>query len=174
MIEEMKVARIDNIGGPESSTSVTEPNRSVPFIELRNTFASDLNLVSPLLDRLMPFISRFRGRDESNFEIELALREALVNAIVHGNQEHIDKRVYLSCRSTTDGEVSITIQDEGHGFDVNAVPDPTTQENLFRGSGRGIYVMKTLMDEVRFEQRGTVVHMRKWSKARPTADGEAI
>jgi serine/threonine-protein kinase RsbW len=74
------------------------------------------------------------------------------------------------CRCTTDGEVLITIQDEGEGFNSGAVPDPTVPENRLCTHGRGIYVMKTLMDEVDFEQGGTVVHMRK----RPNADPEAI
>jgi serine/threonine-protein kinase RsbW len=174
MIEEMKAARIDSHGGPESSSNATQPNRSVPFIELRNTLPSDVNIVSPFVDQLMPFIARFRGRDESNFEIELALREALVNAIVHGNQEDPDKTVYVSCRCTPDGEVWITIQDQGHGFDVNTVPDPAAKENLFRAFGRGIYLMKSLMDEVRFEQGGTVVRMHKFSNARFGAEDEAI
>jgi serine/threonine-protein kinase RsbW len=109
----------------------------------------------------MRFISRFRRADKSNFAIELALREAIANAIVHGNQEDPYKRVYVWCRCTTDGDVWVTVQDEGEGFDVETVPNPTAPENLFRGSGRGIYLMKTLMDQVRFEQRGTAVHLRK-------------
>jgi len=60
-----------------------------------------------------------------------------------------------------DGEVSITVRDEGRGFDSNAVPDPTFLENLLFTNGRGIYLMKTLMDEVAFEEGGAVVRMRK-------------
>jgi anti-sigma regulatory factor (Ser/Thr protein kinase) len=60
-----------------------------------------------------------------------------------------------------DGEVSITVRDEGRGFDSNAVPDPTSRENLLFTHGRGIYLMKTLMDEVSFEEGGSVVRMRK-------------
>ena len=61
----------------------------------------------------------------------------------------------------TDGTVSITIEDEGCGFDTDAVPDPTSPDNLLRPRGRGIYLMRSLMDEVDFEQSGSVVHMRK-------------
>jgi len=175
MFEEMQATRIDSLGGPGSSTtSASQSSRSVPFIELRNILPSNVNVVSPFVDQLMRFISRFRGRDEDNFEIDLVLHEALVNAIVHGNQENPDKRVYVCCRCTKDGEVSITIRDEGRGFDSEAVPDPTVPENLFRGSGRGIYLMRTLMDEVHFEQRGTVVHMCKRAKAQSGSKREAI
>jgi serine/threonine-protein kinase RsbW len=109
----------------------------------------------------MRFVSRFRVADDNNVEIELALSEALVNAIVHGNQQDPCKRVYVNCRCTTDGEVSITVEDEGHGFENDAVPDPTSPENLLRTHGRGIYLIRTLMDEVDFEQGGSVVRMRK-------------
>lgn len=175
MLEKMNGARIHRFGGPESSTtSPLQSSRSVPFIELRNILPSDVDFVSPFVDHLMRFIARFRGKDDANFEIELALHEALVNAIVHGNQENFCKRVHVWCRCTTDGEVSITVQDEGRGFNSETVPDPTAPENLFRGSGRGIYLMRTLMDEVHFEQRGRVVLMRKRAKAQSGADRETI
>src|SRR6266851_4299719 len=62
---------------------------------------------------------------------------------------------------TGDGEVTITVEDEGQGFDSETVPDPTAPENRLLTCGRGIYLMKTLMDEVRFERGGAVVHMQK-------------
>ncbi len=93
-------------------------------------------------------------------DIETALREALANAVIHGNHEDTGKQVSIGCRCGTD-EVSIVIRDEGQGFDINGVPDPTTPENIESSHGRGIYLMKTLMDEVRFERGGSVVYMRK-------------
>jgi len=134
---------------------------SASFVAVRNMLPSDVDMVSPFVDQLMRFISRFRVADEENFEIELALREAIVNAIVHGNQEDPRKRVYVNCRCTTDGEVSVTIEDEGSGFRSDAIPDPTSPENRLRTHGRGIFLMRALMDEVEFEQGGSVVHMRK-------------
>ncbi|HEY4049236.1 MAG TPA: ATP-binding protein, partial [Acidobacteriaceae bacterium] len=125
--------------------------QSVPFVELRQSLPSQVTLIPPFVDQLMRFIAKCRNKEDSELEIETALREALANAILHGNQEDPHKRVYVTCRCTTDGEVSITVQDEGQGFDSNAVPDPTTPENRLVKHGRGIYLMKTLMDEVRFE-----------------------
>jgi serine/threonine-protein kinase RsbW len=139
--------------------------RPASFVELRNILPSHIAVVSPLVDQLMRFISRFRVTDENNVEIELTLREALVNAIVHGNQKDPRKRVYLNCRCTTDGEVSITVEDEGNGFDHDGIPDPTSPDNRLRTHGRGIYLIRTLMDEVHFEQGGSVVHMRKRANA---------
>ena len=142
---------------------------SAPFVGLRNTLPSDVDIISPFIDQLMRFISRFRVTDRDNHEIELALREAIVNAIVHGNGDDPNKRIYVNCRCTTDGDVSITVEDEGNGFEHEAVPDPTSPDNRLRTNGRGIHLMRTLMDEVDFEQGGSVVHMRK--KANGDSDG---
>jgi serine/threonine-protein kinase RsbW len=141
--------------------------RSVAFIELRQSLPGQIWTISPFVDQVMRFIARFRSSDGSEVNIELALREALANAIIHGNHEDLNKRVYVACRCSTDGEVAITVQDEGQGFDVDAVADPTTPENLLLTRGRGIHLVKTLMDEVRFAQGGSVVYMRKAPNARP-------
>lgn len=84
MFAEMKATRIRCFRGPESS-STSEYFHSRPFVGLRNALPTDVKIVSPFVDQLTRFISRFRVADRSKFEIELALREALVNAIVHGN-----------------------------------------------------------------------------------------
>jgi len=98
--------------------------------------------------------------DESHFTIELALQEALANAIVHGNHEDPHKRVYVKCRCTTAGEVSITVQDEGHGFERDAAQDPTSPDNGPRIHLVG-NLIRALMDEVEFEEGGSAVRMCK-------------
>jgi serine/threonine-protein kinase RsbW len=147
--------------------------RSFPFVELRQSLPSQIALISPFVDQLMQLIVKCRNQEDSGLEIETAMREALANAVVHGNQEDPHKFVHVACRCTTDGEVSITVQDEGQGFDGNAVQDPTAPENLLVKHGRGVYLMKTLMDEVRFEQGGALVYMRKKPNARSAAEGKA-
>jgi serine/threonine-protein kinase RsbW len=159
MFEEMNAPRIDSIGRPE--VEFTTAKTSSTFVELRNTLPTHVDIVSPFVDQMMRFISRFRVTDGNNFEIELALREALANAIVHGNQEDPDKRVYVKCRCTADGEVSITVVDQGHGFKSDEVPDPTSPDHRLRTHGRGIYLMRASMDEVHFDNGGSIVHMRK-------------
>ena len=148
-----------------SHTLLSRTSDGVSFVELYQSFSSHIETIPPFVDQLMRFIARCRNSEDSNLDVEMALREALANAIVHGNQENPRKRVYVTCRCTTGGDVSITVQDEGQGFDSNALPDPTTPENRLAQHGRGIYLMKTLMDEVRFERRGSVVYMRKKPKA---------
>jgi serine/threonine-protein kinase RsbW len=139
--------------------------QSVPFVELQQSLPSRIEAISPSVDQLMRFILNFRRADGSEVEIEMALREALANAVIHGNGENSYKWVRVECRCYMDGEVSITVRDEGHGFDFNTVPDPTTPENRTFTHGRGIYLMKTFMDDVSFEKGGAVVNMRKKSRA---------
>ena len=138
---------------------------SVPFIELRQSLPSKVAAISPFVDQQMRFVLHFRSADGSEIDIEMALREALANAVIHGNGDGSCKSVYVTCRCYMDGEVSITVRDEGRGFDSSAVLDPTFLENLLFTHGRGIYLMKTLMDEVSFEEGGAVVIMRKKSNA---------
>src|SRR5258705_7753045 len=141
---------------------------SVPFVELRQSLPSKVAATSPFTEQLMRFILNFRMADGSEIDIEMALLEALANAVIHGNGDNSGKRVYVTCRCYMDGEVSITVRDEGKGFDSNTVEDPTSHENLLFTHGRGIYLMKTLMDEVLFEENGSVVRMRKNSNCGAT------
>jgi serine/threonine-protein kinase RsbW len=138
---------------------------SVPFVEVRQSLPSKVAAISPFADQLMRFILNFRSADGSETEIEMALHEALANAVIHGNGENSGKRVYVECRCYMDGEVSITVRDEGWGFDCSAILNPTFRENLLFTHGRGIYLIKTFMDEVSFEEGGAVVMMRKKSNA---------
>ena len=140
---------------------------SIPFVELRQSLASQVSAISLFVDQLMRFILKFRNADGSETDIEMALHEALVNAVMHGNGENSCKRVYVTCRCYVDGEVSITVRDQGKGFDSSALLNPTFRENLLLTHGRGIYLMKTLMDEVSFDEGGAVVMMRKKSNASP-------
>jgi serine/threonine-protein kinase RsbW len=107
---------------------------------------------------------------EGESDVEIALREALANAIIHGNHEDPRKHVYVRCRCISD-EVSIAVKDEGQGFDIKKMADPTAPENIGSVHGRGIYLMKALMDEVRFEEGGIVVHMRKSAGQAAAKDG---
>ena len=129
-----------------------------PCIDLERSLPSEVGSISPFVDRLMLLIRKCVPDGES--EVEIALREALANAIIHGNHENPRKHVHVRFRCNPD-EVSIAVKDEGRGFDINEMPDPTAPENIGSGHGRGIYLMKAFMDEVRFEEDGVVVHMRK-------------
>jgi serine/threonine-protein kinase RsbW len=94
------------------------------------------------------------------FGIRLALEEALVNAIKHGNQMDPTKKVQIAYLVTAD-RFEIRITDEGSGFDPSDVPDPTAVENLERACGRGLMLMRHYMTEIHYNARGNSVSMRK-------------
>jgi anti-sigma regulatory factor (Ser/Thr protein kinase) len=149
----------------QSLSLLPRNGHSVPFVELRQSLPSKVAVISPFIEQLIRFILNFRMGDGSEIDIEMALHEALSNAVIHGNGDNSGKRVYVACRCYMDGEVSITVRDEGKGFESSTVPDPTVLENLLFTHGRGIYLMKMLMDEVSFEESGAVVMMRKRANA---------
>ena len=87
------------------------------------------------------------GLDEDAcMDLGLAVREAMVNAVAHGNKYDAGKQVRLQVETRTDA-VRITIVDQGEGFDLNRVPDPTQGDNLLRGSGRGLLLIQAFVDE---------------------------
>jgi serine/threonine-protein kinase RsbW len=94
------------------------------------------------------------GRDvseETKHWLLMALREALANAIKHGNRQDTSKRIHLEM-DVVGQNLQISIRDEGEGFDPSAVDDPLAPENRLKTSGRGIFYMKTFMDDVRFRR----------------------
>jgi serine/threonine-protein kinase RsbW len=135
-------------------------NQDGPCIELERTLPSEVAAISPFVDGVMLLFRKCGCVSESESEVEIALREALANAIIHGNHENPGKHVHVRCRCEP-SEISIAVKDEGRGFDVDKIADPTAPENNGSIHGRGIYLMKALMDEVRFEDGGVAVHMRK-------------
>ena len=98
--------------------------------------------------------------EESTFAIRISLEEAIVNAIRHGNKQDPAKRVRVESVVTPE-EVAVSVEDEGTGFDRGHIPDPTATENLCRPSGRGILLIESYMDAVRWERDGRRVHMTK-------------
>jgi serine/threonine-protein kinase RsbW len=139
--------------------TIAQDNQGL-HIALQCSLPSDVTAISPFVDKLILLLSNCGCVSEGVNDVEIALREALANAIVHGNHEDRRKRVHFTCECAPD-EVSIAVKDEGNGFDIDSVPDPTAPENIGSAHGRGIHVMKALMDEVRFEEGGVVVQMRK-------------
>ncbi len=101
---------------------------------------------------------RFSERDI--FSIKLALEEALINAIKHGNQMDRAKKVHIKCRVNHE-RFDVHITDEGSGFDPSDVPDPVDVENLEKPSGRGLLLMRHYMTEVTFHPPGNLLSMSK-------------
>lgn len=104
------------------------------------------------------------GFDEDDLtKIGMAVRESMVNAVVHGNRYNANKKVRLSVSKSGEA-LTVRIADEGEGFDCENLPDPLAPENLFRSSGRGIFLIRSFMDECqirRLEPGGTEVTLVK-------------
>jgi serine/threonine-protein kinase RsbW len=146
-------------------------NQGAPCLDLERSLPSEVAAISPFVDRLMVLFRKCGCVSQGESDVEIALREALANAIIHGNHENPRKHVYVRCRCKPD-EVSIAVKDEGRGFDLNKIADPTAPEKTGAVHGRGIYLMKALMDEVRFEEGGVVVRMRKSTGKVPANDAQ--
>ena len=123
--------------------------------------ASKIEAVSPLVDHLMRLLKKTCCAPEQEFAVETALREALANAVLHGNHQDARKKVRVCCSCLRDGGLLIVVKDEGKGFDPARVPSPLVGENVLAEHGRGIYLINLVTDEVRFERGGTEVHILK-------------
>jgi serine/threonine-protein kinase RsbW len=150
-----------------NSSSPRSSHQGGGYIQFDLSLRSEVSAISPFVDNVMQLIRKCQWVHGNEEEIEIALREALANAIVHGNHEDPGKQVYVRCRCGTD-EVALVIRDEGQGYDIGGLPDPTAPENISSSHGRGIFLMKNLMDEVRFERGGAIVYMRKFAGENPS------
>jgi len=117
-----------------------------------------------VLHALISELLRLMGLDEQTaIDVNLAVVEAGTNAIKHGNQEEAHKRAHFDFIIRPD-QFIVVVQDEGPGFNREQVPSPLAGDNFFKSSGRGIFLMESCMDEVTFEQSGTVIKMVKYLK----------
>jgi serine/threonine-protein kinase RsbW len=110
--------------------------------------------------------------DEDVMKIAMAVREAAINAVLHGNAYDPAKKVSLQFERTG-GDLVITIKDQGKGIDLNAIPDPLAPENLLKTSGRGIFLIRSFMDEVQINPSaaGTEIKLIKHVHG-PLVDGK--
>ncbi|MEJ7691939.1 ATP-binding protein [Daejeonella sp.] len=102
---------------------------------------------------------KYRFSDEIYANVLTCLSEAAVNAIIHGNKENPDKKVYINLEVIEDKRLIFTISDEGDGFDFNNIPDPTSPENLENLTGRGVFIIKRLADQCIFNSRGNELEL---------------
>jgi anti-sigma regulatory factor (Ser/Thr protein kinase) len=139
------------------------------------TIPANPNAISGVVDGVMQIAREMRCAEGNEYQVELALREALANAIVHGCNNDPDKKVECCVACTESSDVVIVVRDPGEGFAPSAVPNPLALENLHSTHGRGIYLINQLMDEVSFERNGTEIRMRKAAaaSATPTEAGAA-
>ena len=147
---------------PERGSTKAKSNSSAPLkFEIRSDFAEGREVQK----RIMDDVERSGFDDHSTFAIKLALEEALINAIKHGNKLDPAKKVHIEAK-VTPKRFEIVIEDEGQGFDRTDVPDPTAEENLCKCSGRGILLIEAFMNRVQWTRGGRRVKMVKNNDAK--------
>lgn len=130
------------------------------LVQVDLTLSGDVNAISPVVEKVMHIVTEMGCAAGREFEIELALREALANAVEHGSGHDPSKEIQCCVACDHARGMLIVVRDPGPGFDPASIPSPIVGQQLFSTGGRGIYLINQLMDEVRYEKGGTEIHMR--------------
>jgi serine/threonine-protein kinase RsbW len=129
--------------------------------KLKVSLSADKAAVDSVVQRIMAIIEDSRCAVGKEDDIELALAEALANAVVHGAQGDPSRVVQCDVACDEARGVLIIVRDPGDGFDLASIPSPLQGENLYSGHGRGIYLINQLMDDVKFHKNGAEIRMIK-------------
>jgi serine/threonine-protein kinase RsbW len=140
-----------------STQSLTPP--LCDRIEFR--LPSELRFVAETTEWLVELAALFSIVEMDDPHLAISLDEAITNAIRHGNKYDKQKTVYI-CAEISAEAARFTVRDEGDGFDPAALPNPLDPDNLLKPSGRGIFLMRQLMDEVKYNERGNEVTLTKF------------
>ena len=119
---------------------------------------SDLTLMNSVLEYLLDRVGKLGLVEIEQSNLFVALDEAFVNAVKHGNRNDPDKLLRVTAELSAT-EAIFTVEDEGDGFDVHEIPDPTDPDNLFKSNGRGVLLIYNIMDEVEYSDRGNKLKM---------------
>ena len=154
----------DQAGGlaadPADAADPSAPDRpdADGVVRIQLSIPSDVAIGQEVQERIMAVIERGAFADRSIFGMRLALEEAIVNAIKHGNKRDPDKVVQIAWEVSATRAL-VTIEDQGEGFDLTDVPDPTDFENLDKPSGRGIMLMRNFLTRVEYNDVGNRVEL---------------
>ena len=158
-----KDERVNMEAGDTSEAQLPECDFDPAKLSLRVQvkLAADRKSVDPVVEQIMQAVREVKCVNGKEDAIELALEEALANAVVHGAKEDPTKIVECLVACDEQRGVLIIVRDPGEGFDPNSIPSCTVGENLYSNHGRGIFLINQLMDEVKFRKNGTEIHMVK-------------
>lgn len=130
-------------------------------LRVRVTLVADRKAVDPVVEQVMQAVREMKCVNGKEDAIELALQEALANAVVHGAKEDPNKIVECLVACDEQRGILIIVRDPGEGFRPEEIPSCTIGDNLYSNHGRGIFLINQLMDEVKFYKNGTEIHMVK-------------
>ncbi|MGB6432073.1 MAG: ATP-binding protein [Candidatus Acidiferrales bacterium] len=131
-------------------------------MQFETSLPAEISAISRAVDSVLQLVRRSGRASGKEFEIEMAVREALANAILHGCHGDPTKSVECGVDFNDAGGILIVVRDPGAGFDPTRLPDPTLKDNVHSEHGRGVFLIHRLMDEVTYERGGTEIHMRKY------------
>jgi serine/threonine-protein kinase RsbW len=130
-------------------------------LKLKVTLAADRDAVDPVVQSVMELVRQIHCDADKHDAIELALTEALANAVVHGAKGDASKIVECDVVANEDQSILIVVRDPGKGFDPGEIPNPLRGESVYSDHGRGIFLINQLMDKVEFLKNGTEIRMIK-------------
>ena len=131
------------------------------MVRLELTIPGEVSAIPSAVDSIMGVIRQMKCAEGDEHQIELALNEALANAVVHGCGEDPDRQVEIAVGCDEDKGVVVVVRDPGEGFDPGEVPSPLQGENLYASHGRGVFLINRLMDQVHYRRGGTELWMKK-------------
>ena len=143
----------ESSGGPENNALSELLDVNMP---------ADAEAVAAVVDSISETLERLEVPEQKRFEVALAVQEALANAVVHGCGNDRSKQIRCRLKSDPKGRIVIIVTDPGPGFSPELQPDPKGNENLYADHGRGVYLIRQLMDEVHFERSGSEIRMWKY------------
>jgi|SRR5690348_9007648 serine/threonine-protein kinase RsbW len=129
--------------------------------QLNLAIPADSEHISRATDAVLACLSRLKVDEEKSMAIGLAVQEALANAVVHGCHNDPSKTVSCELSSDDQGRILIVVADPGPGFDFAAPPKPVAQ-NIYNDHGRGVFLIRQLMDQVSFDRGGSIIQMWKY------------
>jgi len=130
-------------------------------LRLKVKLAADREAVDPVVQTVMKMVRQIKYASGKEDSVELALSEALANAVVHGAKGDATKIVECDVSCDEKQGIFVVVRDPGNGFDPSHIPSPLEGENIYAGNGRGIYLINQLMDQVEFHRNGAEIRMRK-------------
>jgi len=136
-----------------------DPDRLL--LKLDFQLPGDVESIQPAVDEIMEVVGAQECATGNEFEVEVALLEALANAVQHGCRDDPSQTIEVCVACEMDQGMLIIVRDPGGGFDPGEIPSPVKGENVFSDHGRGIFLINQLMDDVEYRSGGTEIWMRK-------------